>query len=213
MQNVIINYPSEILDEKGIEYISREVTTGNRRIDIILKDKRDRHVLVEVQAGSLDTGHIDRHIDFTEGFLEKHPNADIRVLFIANHIDVYKKSFLQKRGYEFREISPSKFMEIAQLYKVDMSDEKNKSNIEELHQPVKSDTKGNKKYFMPGGYDFPTDKVGPISTINKCYKSNYTFDECVKELQKTHHRGRPEQVSKNLIRRHEDNRKFKFPRT
>jgi hypothetical protein len=113
MQELIIHYPSEVLEEPGLTYLQREVITGNNRLDIVLLDRMDRHVLVEVQSGSLDTKHIDRHIDYSEGYLEKNPTIDIRILYIANHIDIHRKNFLQRRGYEYKEISQEKFKELA----------------------------------------------------------------------------------------------------
>ena len=112
LQDLIIRFPSGVLDEEGMIYIGREVKTANARLDIVLKDRRGRHVLVEVQIGVLDTRHIDRHIDFVEGYIANHREADIRVVFVANHIDIYKKTFLQKQGYEFREIAEHRIDEI-----------------------------------------------------------------------------------------------------
>jgi hypothetical protein len=113
MQELIVQFPSEILEEPGLTYFQREVNTGNNRLDIVLLDRRGRHVLVEVQSGSLDTKHIDRHIDYSEGYLGDHPKADIRILYVANHIDIHRKTFLQRRGHEFKEISEVKFKEVA----------------------------------------------------------------------------------------------------
>lgn len=113
LQDLIIRFPSEVLDEEEMTYIDREVKTANARLDIVLRDRRGRHVLVEVQIGGLDTRHIDRHIDFVEGYAADHPEVDVRVLFVANHVDVYKKTFLQKRGYEFKEIAELRINEIA----------------------------------------------------------------------------------------------------
>jgi uncharacterized protein YktA (UPF0223 family) len=113
MQELIIRFPSEILEEPGLTYLQREVKTGNNRLDIIHLDRRGRHVLIEVQSGSLDTKHIDRHIDYSEGYLEEHPMADIRILYVANHIDIHRKNFLQRRGHEYKEISEAKFREVA----------------------------------------------------------------------------------------------------
>jgi|WetSurMetagenome_2_1015567.scaffolds.fasta_scaffold450373_2 hypothetical protein len=42
MQEIILRCPAEVLDEEGLTYLAREVTTGGRRIDIVLKDRRDR---------------------------------------------------------------------------------------------------------------------------------------------------------------------------
>lgn len=118
MQDIIVKYPSEILGEEGLQYIKREIQTGNRRIDILLKDRMDRIILLEVQRGSLDTKHIDRHIDFVEGFIEHNPDTDIRLLFVANRVDPLRKQFLERRGYEYLEIPQSKFSEIARKYKL-----------------------------------------------------------------------------------------------
>jgi len=112
MQELIIQFPSEILEEPGLTYLQREVKTGKNRLDIVLLDRRGRHVLVEVQSGSLDTTHIDRHIDYSEGYLQDHPTADIRILYVANYIDIHRKNFLQRRGHEYKEISEAKFREV-----------------------------------------------------------------------------------------------------
>lgn len=113
MQELIIHFPSDILEEAGLTYLQREVKTGNNRLDLIFLDRRGRHVLVEVQSGSLDTKHIDRHIDYSEGYLEGHPTVDILILYVANYIDIHRKNFLQRRGYEYKEISETKFREVA----------------------------------------------------------------------------------------------------
>ena len=123
MQDLLIHFPSEVLEEEGIRYFKREVQTGNNRLDIVLIDRRGRHVLVEVQSGSLDTKHIDRHIDYSEGYLKNNPNVDIRIIFMANHIDIHRKTFLQRRGYEYLEVSEHKLNEIIQKhdFKIEMN--------------------------------------------------------------------------------------------
>lgn len=116
MQDIIIKYPCEVLDEEGLIYVDREVTTGSRRLDIVLKDRRDRLILLEAQVGNLDTHHIDRHIDFVEGFLANNSDVDVRVMFVSFVVDPLRKSFLHRRGYEFKEVSRNKFIEIAHKY-------------------------------------------------------------------------------------------------
>lgn len=117
MQELLKKFPSELIEE-NLVYLNREISTGNRRIDLVFKDKRDRLLLVEAQIGSLDTKHIDRHIDFVEGFLENNPDVDLRLMYVANKIDPLRKSFLEKRGYEFLEISTNKLIALAQKYKL-----------------------------------------------------------------------------------------------
>ncbi len=119
MQNLLISYPGELIEE-GLKYVNREIGTGNRRLDIAFLDRRNRLLLIEVQKDSLDTKHIDRHIDFVEGFAEKNPDVDIRLMYIANRIDPLRKSFLERRGYEYMEISINKFEEIARKYNIEV---------------------------------------------------------------------------------------------
>jgi len=127
MQDLLKSFPCELIEE-GLKYVDREIGTGNRRLDLAFLDKRNRLLLVEVQKDSLDTKHIDRHIDFVEGFLEKNSDVDLRLMFIANRIDPLRKSFLERRGYEYLEIHASKFMELAKKHKM-IEEEESFENI------------------------------------------------------------------------------------
>jgi hypothetical protein len=113
MQDLLKAFPSELIED-GLKYVDREIGTGNRRLDLVFLDKQNRLLLVEVQKGSLDTQHIDRHIDFVEGFAENNPDVDLRLMYIANRIDPLRKSFLGRRGYEFLEIPTHKFIALAE---------------------------------------------------------------------------------------------------
>lgn len=115
MQDLLKNFPCELIED-GLTYVNREISTGNRRLDLVFKDKRERLLLVEAQIGSLDTKHIDRHIDFVEGFLESNPDVDLRLMYVANKIDPLRKSFLEKRGYEYLEVPTIKFIELAKKH-------------------------------------------------------------------------------------------------
>ena len=117
MQDLLKKYPCDLIED-GLVYLNREIATGNRRLDLVFKDKRDRLLLVEAQIGSLDTKHIDRHIDFVEGFLEKYPDVDLRLMYVANKVDPLRKSFLEKRGYEYLEIPTIKFIELAKKHNI-----------------------------------------------------------------------------------------------
>lgn len=112
MQDLLKRCHQELIEE-GLSYLDREVSVGNRRLDLVFTDRRGRLLLVEAQQGSLDTKHIDRHIDFVEGFIEKNPNVDVRLMYIANKIDPLRKSFLDRRGYEYKEIPAAKLVALA----------------------------------------------------------------------------------------------------
>ena len=126
MQDLLKKYPCDLIEDELV-YINREIATGNRRLDLVFKDKRDRLLLVEAQIGSLDTKHIDRHIDFVEGFLENNPDVNLRLMYIANKIDPLRKSFLEKRGYEYLEIPIIKFIELAKKHNM-ITEDRNTEN-------------------------------------------------------------------------------------
>ena len=130
MQEIIGKYPSEALGEEGLVLFDREVKTGNRRLDIVLKDSKGRLVLLDVQKGPLDSGKIDQHIDFCTGFLRSNPYFHIRIMYVANYISTLQKDFLHDRGYEFRELSQKKLEEIAEKYGL-LHKDRSMSNIEE----------------------------------------------------------------------------------
>lgn len=156
MQDIIIKYPSEVLDEEGLVYVNREVKTGSRRLDIVLKDRRDRLILVEAQIGNLDTQHIDRHIDYVEGYLENNPDVDLRVMFVSFFVDPLRKSFLHKRGYEFKEVSRNKFLEIANKYNLLIED----SEVISISTPVKDTQKETNNQYKShsGGHNWDHNK-------------------------------------------------------
>lgn len=118
MQELIIKFPEEVLDEEGLTFVEREVATGTCRLNVVLRDRRGRHVLVEAQVGGLDTKHIDRHIDFVEGFMADNPGADVRVIYVANSVDPLRKQFLERRGYEHKEVPLQKLLQIAERHAI-----------------------------------------------------------------------------------------------
>jgi len=141
MQDLLKNFPCELIEE-GLEYLNREISTGGRRLDLAFVDKRKRILLIEVQKDSLDTKHIDRHIDFVEGFVNRNPDVDVRLMYIANRIDHLRKSFLEKRGYEYLEISEYRFEEIARRNNFQVVTQQMEiQNDNELPQKVSTNSK------------------------------------------------------------------------
>ncbi len=170
MQDLLKRYPNELVED-GLEYLNREISTGGRRLDLAFVDKRKRILLIEVQKDSLDTKHIDRHIDFVEGFAKKNPDADLRLMYIANRIDHLRKSFLEKRGYEYLEISEYRFEEISKNH--NFQDEFEKKEIGTHNELPKMD-----------------------SSILKSIDINTNFSECSRCFQKKS----ADQFSKDLHR-------------
>jgi hypothetical protein len=183
IQDLIIKYPSEVLDEEGLSYISREVKTGDRRLDVVLKDRRDRLMLIEAQVGNLDTQHIDRHIDFVEGFLENHPDVDIRVMFVSFVVDPLRKSFLQRRGYEYKEVSKNKFLEIAKKHNL-LPEEPDDISIDAPVQTTKNVNNGRYKSHA-GGHNWDHNKEeNQDGFINMLIKEGRTIKEIEIEFSK-----------------------------
>jgi two-component system, chemotaxis family, chemotaxis protein CheY len=116
MQEIIGKYPSEALGEEGLVLFDREVKTGNRRLDIVLKDSKGGLVLLDVQKGPLDSNKIDQHKDFCMGFSRSNPYFQIRIMYVATYISTLQKDFLHDRGHECRELSQKKLEEIAEKY-------------------------------------------------------------------------------------------------
>jgi len=116
MQEIIGKYPSEALGEEGLVFFDREVKTGNRRLDIVLKDSTGRLVLLDVQKGPLDSGKIDQHKDFCMEFSRSNPYFQIRIMYVANYISTLQKDILHQRGYEFKELSQKQLEDIAEKY-------------------------------------------------------------------------------------------------
>ena len=116
MQEIIGKYPSEALGEEGLVLFDREVKTGNRRLDIVLKDSTGRLVLLDVQKGPQDSGKIDQHKDFCMEFSRSNPYFQIRIMYVANYISTLQKEFFQRVGYEFKELSQKRLEEIAEKY-------------------------------------------------------------------------------------------------
>ena len=58
MQYIISKYPSEALGEDGLIFFDKEVKTGNRLLDVALKDSKGHLVLLDVQKGPLDSRKI-----------------------------------------------------------------------------------------------------------------------------------------------------------
>jgi two-component system chemotaxis response regulator CheY len=116
MQEIIGKYPSEALGEEGLISFDKEAKIGDERLNLVLKDRMGRLLMLKVQEGPLDPGNIDRHIDFCMKFVRSNPYYHIRIMFVANHLSTLQKDFLHQKGYEFRELSQKRIEEIVEKY-------------------------------------------------------------------------------------------------
>jgi len=79
------------------------------RPDVLFSDALSRHLLVEIQHGRLDEGHLQRHFYYFFDYRAKYPSTHLRLMFIANRVVPQHKDFLDEHGYEYREIPEQDF--------------------------------------------------------------------------------------------------------
>ncbi len=99
----------QLFIEPGLSLVRRQVVINGRRPDILFTDSLSRHLLVEVQRGQLDEGHVQRHFYYFFDYRALHPHAHLRLMFIANRIVTQHKDFLDYNGYEYREYPEQAF--------------------------------------------------------------------------------------------------------
>ncbi len=76
---------------------------------MLFSDSLSRQLLVEIQSGRLDEGHLQRHFYYYFDYRAKYPSTHLRLMFIANRLVPQHKQFLDEHGYEFREYPEQDF--------------------------------------------------------------------------------------------------------
>lgn len=130
IKEIIGKYPSEALDEEGLVLWGSNVKLGNGQVDIALKDSKGCLLLLDVQRGPLDSGKIEQHIERCNEFLKSNPYFHIRIMYVANYISTLQKDFFHRGGYEFRELSQKKLVEIVEKHEL-LHEDRPLSNIGE----------------------------------------------------------------------------------
>lgn len=108
MEDAIARCP-ELFIEPGLTLLRRQVVINGRRPDVLFSDGLSRHLLVEIQSGRLDEGHVQRHFYYYFDYRSKYPSTYPRLMFIANRIVIRHKEFLDEHGYEYKEILENEF--------------------------------------------------------------------------------------------------------
>jgi len=94
--------------------IQRQIVINGRRPDLLFSDSLSRHLLVEIQKGRLDEGHVQRHFYYYYDYHAKFPQTYPRLMFLANRVIPQHKAFLDEHGYEFREYPETDFQRRAE---------------------------------------------------------------------------------------------------
>lgn len=108
MEEAVANCP-ELFIEPGLTLVRRQVVINGKRPDVLFTDFLSRHLLVEIQRGRLDEGHLQRHFYYFFDYRAKYPSTALRLMFIANRLAPQHKEFLDQHGYEFREYPETEF--------------------------------------------------------------------------------------------------------
>ena len=108
MEEAIARCP-DLFIEPGLTLLRRQVVMNGRRPDVLFNDGLSRHLLVEIQSGRLDEGHLQRHFYYYFDYRSKYPKTHPRLMFIANRIVIRHKEFLDEHGYEYKEILETEF--------------------------------------------------------------------------------------------------------
>lgn len=108
MEEAVAHCP-DLFIEPGLSLIRRQIVINGRRPDVLFSDAFDRHMLVEIQCGRLDEGHLQRHCYYFYDYRAKYPSTHLRLMFIANYLVPQHKRFLDEHGYEFREYPEQDF--------------------------------------------------------------------------------------------------------
>jgi hypothetical protein len=108
MEEAVANCP-DLFIEPGLTLVRRQVVINGRRPDVLFTDALSRHLLVEIQRGQLDEGHLQRHFYYYFDYRAKYPSTHLRLMFIANRLVPQHQRFLDEHGYEFREFPENEF--------------------------------------------------------------------------------------------------------
>lgn len=118
MEELIVRYP-ELFLEKGLTLLDQQHVLENyRRPDVLFRDAKGRHVLVEIQCGALDEQHAARVLDYVGAYKMANPDKEIRMIFVAQYIAPARKNFLKMFDFEFKEIPLEQFQRVAREKKV-----------------------------------------------------------------------------------------------
>lgn len=115
MQNLVRQFPAELLGESGLVFQGEEVRMGDFRFDLVFVDRQGATLLVELQRGRLDRTHLYKVLDYADRYREANPGAAVECMVVANEISAEYKDRLQARGVDYREISLNKFAEFGRI--------------------------------------------------------------------------------------------------
>lgn len=101
-EDILIKYPELI--EKNLEFLGRQVTVFNRRIDILFKDIYNRKLIVELKEGPIKDQHVGQILSY-EGMLLSHDDPTVRVMLVGNRVPPNIQRSLDHHGIAWKEFT------------------------------------------------------------------------------------------------------------
>ncbi len=111
MEDLVLEHSDELL-EPGLELIQRQFAIGAYRFDLLFRDRRGAHMIVELQVGKLDRSHTYKILDYYEEYKFQHPDEYVELMVVATEIPVERKRRLTDHGIEHKEISLAEFLRL-----------------------------------------------------------------------------------------------------
>lgn len=106
IEDVLQNKPDLI--ETGLSYVDRQISLGNRRIDLLFTDKDSQLLVVELKKGEIQRKDVGQIIEYMGYFLEQKEKRklehNIRTMLIGSKVPDQMKLSLNYFGVEWKEI-------------------------------------------------------------------------------------------------------------
>ena len=115
MEYIISANPDKYIEE-GLVFLSRQLSIGSYRFDLLFKDRHGAKLIVELQKGTLDRNHTYKIFDYFNEFKEQKPAEFVDVMIIANKIPRERQRRLKSYGVPFIEIDETTFTKAEILF-------------------------------------------------------------------------------------------------
>lgn len=103
MEDAIAMNPARFL-KKDLKLLSRQLSVGKFRFDLLFEDRSGRKCIVEIQKGTLDRNHSFKIVDYSCKYRVLHPGEEVEVIIVANIILPERKQFFDELGISYVEI-------------------------------------------------------------------------------------------------------------
>jgi hypothetical protein len=131
IENLIAKYPDEFFPGEGFKLIEQQHSIEGKRIDILFKDKHNRHIIVEVKRGILTreaSGQVAEYFGFLKS---KNLDSIYELVLCANVIPKERRVFLEHIGIECKELGIAYLSDLAKKSNYTFIDDRPNQNVVE----------------------------------------------------------------------------------